>query len=539
MTLPDSITIYAGGQGGANAYDPPLPPPSSNNPMGMTTDNDNNIYIAYNGTNQIMKLVNGVATQFGPTFQSVQNIVFDGVEYFYVMDSTNNISQLDMVGNVTRQIQINDHNFGLAFYNGSLYYTNPSTMADETTSTPVVYKIDINNDDTTSVPFINNSYSDGSSDYTDPYSLTFDNNGNCYIVFDRNQYVANFNAAGNSLTQYFIDLGGLYVSQNIINTNNLLYVSVLYNPNNDDQTDTSLLNTKINVYNLQGQLIYNVFNNLETNLANPERQYNIIGMTISGPNLYASDFTSGNLYTLPLLTNVPSNLPSNSEILLYGVTTTYNWNITNNPTTGDLFFGNNTNNLYKFNTTGDASIFANTMNVINGNSDYKFYSTAYNNNSSIGEDSIYIISRDIDIKTFLVSQTTIQQIDVLVAAPYPNGVYILNNSNNVYSNLPSYVGLYKNKLLIIAKSNILGFTLDSNNNIFTALSNESYISKYNADYTINTLEFITSPNNTHWNNILYYGDYFYTCNNNYVNCYDNNGKYIYNIYTYVPTDTTT
>ena len=142
------------------------------------------------------------------------------------MDSTDNISQLDMEGNVTRQIQINDHNFGLAFYNGSLYYTNPSTMADETTSTPVVYKIDINNDDTTSVPFINNFIYNNDPMFDNPYSLTFDNNGNCYIVFDRSQYVANFNADGILLNLYFIFLGDIYVSTNIIYSNNFLYVSL-------------------------------------------------------------------------------------------------------------------------------------------------------------------------------------------------------------------------------------------------------------------------------------------------------------------------
>jgi sugar lactone lactonase YvrE len=228
---------------------------------GITFDNDNNLYIADGGDDNIIKVdILGNKTIFASGFSYIQNIVFDNIGfpngYLYVMDDGVTLYKVDVNGNKTNFItNLNGHYFGMGFdTNNNLYYTSVDNN---------IYKIDTNGNTST---FIN-----GSGTLYYPIVLAFDSNGD--LLINSNQYITKYDSTGTLINAAFISIPK-NVRSLIIDKNNNIYVT--YNANFEKY---------INKYDSNGNLISTIYND-----TNPTKA--ILGLAFDSiGNLY---FTNDN-----------------------------------------------------------------------------------------------------------------------------------------------------------------------------------------------------------------------------------------------------
>jgi len=250
-----------------------------NRALGITFDNSNNLYIANESGNNIVKVdILGNQSIFATGFNYTENVVFDNTGfpngYLYVMDSTNTIYKVNVNGNITTFIiNLNDHYIGMVFdANNNLYYSSVNNN---------IYKIDTNGNTTTFI--------DGSSVLSYPLGLTFDNNGNLLIANTNNQYISKYNSTGNIINGQFISIPNNIWINVIVDKSNNIYACYT--------NDSNYNGEYLNKYDSNGNLIYTIYND-------PTKS--ILGITLDNiGNLY---FTSDNnttiiKYTIPSSTN--------------------------------------------------------------------------------------------------------------------------------------------------------------------------------------------------------------------------------------------
>ena len=238
---------------------------------GLAFDNNNNLYIADGGANNIIKVDTlGNKSVFVSGFNYTQNVVFDNIGfpngYLYVMDNSNTIYKVDVNGNKTTFItNLGTHYFGMAFdVNNNLYYCN----ADASN----IYKI---NTSGTTTLFIT-----GGSNLSYPLGIAFDNNGNLFVANFDNKYIFKYNSNGTLINNQFISFPNNSLGVNlIIDANNNIYACYTFDPNASGHY--------LNKYDSNGTLISTIYN---------DTTGTILGLAFdSMDNLY---FTNNNATTI-------------------------------------------------------------------------------------------------------------------------------------------------------------------------------------------------------------------------------------------------